>query len=97
MTQSTWQEGLKSLYAGNMITLDDETYWYFLGTVPPLAQDQTGFVCGEPYTHNSKNQAVCLTAIKIDEKYYAKLGTVDQFNSKETFNSLLQLTQNLNR
>ena len=44
-TSDIWQAGLDALKKGEIITMDEETYWHFLGCVPPAVQNESGFVC----------------------------------------------------
>ncbi|MBL4672323.1 MAG: hypothetical protein JKX81_08670 [Arenicella sp.] len=96
MSQSTWQDGLDSLYGGKVISLNEETYWHFLGCVPPLAQEQLGFVCGEPYSHNSDGEGIYLTAFEIRDKYYAKHRTLKEFKFHKTFGAIMTAIEETN-
>lgn len=73
---------------GEIITMDEETYWHFLGCVPPVVQNSDGYVCGEPYSHNGEGKGIYLSAIERDGVYYAKHGTIKEFTERQTFKSL---------
>jgi|GEM_PF-2746190 len=63
----------------------EDAYWHFLECVPPKRMARGGFVCGEPHSHNSQGEAVYLCGTKEGNKYFAKYGTLKQFDSNKLF------------
>ena len=85
-TYKKWSKSKKSFreYVEKGDKIDDEIFYHFLGCVPPTEQDKTGFLCGEPYTHNNKGEGVYDSFYCIAKKYiYGGLKTVKQFSDKE--------------
>jgi len=62
-----------------------DSYWHFLECVPPKRMHKGAFICGEPYTHNGQGEAIYLCGIKEGNKYFAKYGTLKQFDSNKLF------------
>ncbi len=83
-----WKDGLEAMRNGETVEMCSESYWHFLNSVPPMRQQGSAFVNGEPYYHNSNDEAVCLCGIEKNGKYYAQMGTVKQFDNRELFKTI---------
>ena len=85
-----WEEGLKAAKSKPfpVVEMTKEAFWHFLECVPPKRYERVAFLCGEPYTHNSKGEGVYLGGIEKRGKYYAQYGTIKQFDNKEMFKSI---------
>ena len=62
--------------------IDSDLYWYFLEVLPPRIMRVYGFLVGEPYTHNNKNEAVYSSFYQSPDGkrfYYGGLKTAIQF------------------
>jgi hypothetical protein len=84
-----WKEGLKTAKddMSKAVEMCEEAYWHFLECVPPKVLEPGAYVCGEPYTHNSKGEPVYLCGIQGGKRYFAQYGTVKQFKNRELFKS----------
>tara|TARA_R110002020_G_scaffold475112_1_gene708638 strand:+ start:24971 stop:25489 length:519 start_codon:yes stop_codon:yes gene_type:complete len=63
----------------------EDSYWHFLECVPPKRLQRTSFVCGEPYSHNNNGEGVYLCGIQEGERFFARYGTLKQFDSNKLF------------
>jgi len=57
-------------------------FWEMLEAVPPAFQGVSGFVSGEPWTHNSKGEAVYSAFKQIGDSYFASYVTVREFKQQ---------------
>tara|TARA_R110000772_G_scaffold46279_3_gene105686 strand:+ start:71 stop:589 length:519 start_codon:yes stop_codon:yes gene_type:complete len=82
-----WKAGLKHAKTQGYPKTEmcEEAYWHFLECLPPLRMSGGQFVCSEPETHNSQGYAVYLCGAKEGKKYFAKYGTLKQFDSNQIF------------
>lgn len=82
-----WKAGLNHLKnEGHPKTeMCEDAYCHFLECVPPLRMKGAKFVCSEPFKHNNQGEAVYLCATKEDGKYFARYGTLKQFDSNQIF------------
>lgn len=61
--------------------MDQDDYHWFLECVPPARQNSTGYVSGEPYTHNAEGKAVYLCCLTLGNCFYAAaLGTAAEWD-----------------
>jgi hypothetical protein len=80
-----WKSGLKHLEGYQKVEMCEESFWHFLECVPPKRYQRTSFVCGEPYSHHNNGEGIYLCGIQEGEKYFAKYGTLKQFDSNKLF------------
>lgn len=83
-----WREGLNAMRDGATVEMCVDSYWHFLGCVPPIVQEGSAFMNSEPYCHNSKDEEVCLCGIERNGKYYAQLGTYREFKNRSLFKTI---------
>lgn len=60
----------------------EHMYDQMLCVLPPEAQSSSGFLCGEPYTHNAEGHAVYAAFMRKGESHYAKYLTVRKFKKE---------------
>lgn len=84
-TKEQWESGMNALKGGQMVEMSEEAYTHFLECVPPKDFCNVSYICGEPYNHNDKGQAIYLCGIERGGKYFAQYGTVRQYANRELF------------
>ena len=59
-TKAQWDESKLdfSRFISNGDEIYESFYWYFLEVVPHSKMAHWGFLCGEPYTHDSQGNAL---------------------------------------
>lgn len=68
-------------------------YWEMLGCVPPIVQSADGFMTSEPTTNNGEED-VYFTCLKKDDKYWAILATLSEYDKlPELLNKQAELPQ----
>ncbi|BDI20968.1 hypothetical protein ANSO36C_67700 (plasmid) [Nostoc cf. commune SO-36] len=63
--------------------ITEETYDWFLECVPPLRQNGSYFLNGEPYTHLRNGEGVYLGCKEESGRYYCRLMTVKQYDERK--------------
>lgn len=67
---------------GKWKEINEYHYDWYLECVPPIAMHSNSYLGGEPYTHTDDGQGVYLSCRYWKGKYYAKLMTLKQYQSK---------------
>lgn len=72
-TREEWKSMMNSLHKEET-KVPEWVYYYFLECVPPIYSKQTGFLVGEPNSHDEEGNALRLRFYGTPEKgFYGKL------------------------
>lgn len=71
-------KAVKAAAPGEWVRTDSETYAMMLGCVPPAWMCGGYFACGEAHHHNERWEPVYICFREKDERYYARLATIDE-------------------
>ena len=66
-------------YTAPWIEIGHEEYWWFLECLPPFYQDYRGFVNPSIDSYAPDGKPVRLGVIEADDKYFAKLVTLEEY------------------
>ena len=93
-TYKQWEESKKDFmsFAQAGDEIDSKIYWYFLEVLPPAAMNSSGFLLGEPYTHNEDNEPLYEAFYKSpsDRYFFGGLKTVKEFKASSSKEYTLQ-------
>ena len=66
--------------------MTEEAYFYFMEVLPPKRMNHSSYLCSEAESANKHGEYIYLAATKIGAYYFAKHGTVKEFDSNKIFN-----------
>lgn len=72
----------------NIVESTEESYNHFLDSLPPIEFSVNGFIAGEPYMHYTNGECVFLCFKKIQDKFYAQYGTINEFRKNKLFKNV---------
>lgn len=70
------------------IETTESMHWEQLCCMPPVRQEGSAFLVGEPANHNAKGESVYAGFVERNGRYFARYMTTRQFDSREFAGSI---------
>lgn len=82
-TREEWDNMINDLHKEEC-KVPEWVYYHFLECVPPIYSKQTGFLCGEPYSHDGDGSSLHLWFYGTPKTgFYGQLANIKHHVSKE--------------